>query len=71
MHDLMLPDAPYALDVIGEHRLDPFQLLVLCEDGNFYALDLRDGHCEPTELTALWVVDACDLFDPESRARLN
>jgi hypothetical protein len=71
MHDVMTVDTPLEFEVIGEHLFDPTQLLVIGEDGHFYALDLRDGHCEPTKLTEYWVVDTCDLGDKLGRAKLN
>ncbi len=63
MKHFHIAEDPFDYEVIGEHVVDPNRLLVIGGDGRFYALDLLDGHTTPTELSAQWVVDICDLGD--------
>jgi hypothetical protein len=62
-------DAPWHYEVIGEHMTDPARLLVIGDDGHFYALDLHDGQVVPTRFSADWLIDTCDLR--ERLQRLN
>ncbi len=42
---------------VGEHRADPDRLLLLGEDGRFYAHALPDGTTTPVEPSEDWVID--------------
>jgi hypothetical protein len=42
---------------VGEHREDPDRLLLLGDDGRYYALALPDGPTTPVEPGEEWVVD--------------
>jgi hypothetical protein len=64
-------EQPCAYEVVGEHEYDPTRLLVLAEDGQFYALSLRDGHIEATNFDDSWVIDTCDPYAKIQRAKLN
>ena len=49
---------PTTFDLIGEHRDDPDRLLLLGEDGRYYAMRLPDGATVPTEPEAgEWAVE--------------
>jgi hypothetical protein len=61
---------PFDYEVIGEHAIDPLRLLVIGDDGQFYTLDLADGHTAPVELTDEWLTDTCDLRDKLCRVEL-
>jgi hypothetical protein len=61
------PDAPWHYEVIGEHLTDPTRLLVIGDDGHFYALDLHDGQVAPTTFSDNWLIDTCDLRDKLQR----
>ena len=54
-------EAPCHYDVIGEHMTDPTRLLVVGDDGCFYALDLHNGVTSPADFSEDWIVDTCDL----------
>ena len=43
--------------VIGEHRTDRDVLLVIGEDGQYYAWDLKTDTTEPVELDENWMLD--------------
>jgi hypothetical protein len=60
-------DSPWHYEVIGEHLVDPTRLLVMGEDGRFYALDLHDGATSPAEFSEEWIVDTCDLREKLQR----
>jgi hypothetical protein len=62
-------DPPWHYEVIGEHLVDPTQLLVIGDDGRFYALDLQDGATSPADFSDEWIIDTCDLG--EKLRRLN
>ena len=62
-------EAPCHYEVIGEHATDPTRLLVMGDDGRFYALDLNDGATLPASFSDEWIVDTCDLR--EKLQRLN
>ena len=62
-------DAPCHYEVIGEHMTDPTRLLVMGDDGHFYALDLHDGATSPVAFSSEWIIDTCDLR--EKLQRLN
>jgi hypothetical protein len=62
---LTVPTPPIELAVVGESKDDPEQLLLLGEDGNYYAYGIADGHPEPVEPDDHWSVEpasAQDLF---------
>lgn len=62
-------DVPCHYEVIGEHLVDPTQLLVVGDDGRFYALDLHDGATSPADVSDEWIIDTCDVR--EKLQRLN
>ena len=45
-------------DVVGEHHSRPDRLLVLGEDGAYYAWELDTDETLPVELSSEWRVDA-------------
>jgi hypothetical protein len=49
---------PNELAVVGEHKEDPEQLLLLGADGHYYAYTLADGNPTPVELDEHWEVEA-------------
>jgi hypothetical protein len=50
--------APAVFAVVGEHRNNPDRLLLLGDDGRYYAYETSDGVPVPVDLTPDWVVDA-------------
>ncbi len=48
--------------VVGEHRVEPGRLLLLGEDGRYYAY-AADGTVQPTEPTEAWHLDEPDPDD--------
>ncbi|MDQ2683770.1 MAG: hypothetical protein M3Y37_09615 [Chloroflexota bacterium] len=60
------PTTPVELTVVGEHADDPDQLLLLGEDGNYYAFSMATDHLQQIELTERWEVQpaiADEVFD--------
>lgn len=53
-------DTPCDYEIIGEHLVDPTQLLAIDRDRRFYSLNLQDGQVAPVELTDEWSVDLGD-----------
>jgi hypothetical protein len=51
---------PTVFAVVGEHRADPDRLLLLGDDGRYYAYQTDDGVPIAVELTADWAVDAAE-----------
>lgn len=45
-------------DVVGEHHSRPDRLLVIGEDGAYYAWELDTNETRPVELSSEWRVDA-------------
>lgn len=45
-------------DVVGEHHSRPDRLLVIGEDGAFYAWELDTDQTLPVELSSEWRIDA-------------
>lgn len=45
-------------DVVGEHHSSPDRLLVIGEDGAYYAWELDTDETRPVELSSEWRVDA-------------
>jgi hypothetical protein len=50
-------EPPAELLVVGEHRSDPLQLLLLGTDSNFYSYSMSSGATVQTEPDANWVVE--------------
>jgi hypothetical protein len=50
-------EPPAELLVVGEHRSDPLQLLLLGTDSNFYSYSMSTGATVQTEPDANWVVE--------------
>jgi hypothetical protein len=61
-------DGPCHYEVIGERVEDPTHLLVIGEDGLFYALDLLNGLTTRTELDEEWLIDTCSLTEKLAHA---
>ncbi len=61
------PDAPCHYEVIDEHVTNPTRLLVVGDDGWFYALDLHDGVTSPADFSDDWIVDTRDLREKLQR----
>lgn len=61
MNDALTVEVPYDCEVVGEHVADPYHLLVIGGDGQFYSLDIHTGQLFPTELSEQWHVDAYDI----------
>lgn len=53
-------DGVCEFEVIGELKDDPRRLMVLGDDGQCYALDIRTGQVTPLEPDDAWSVDAVD-----------
>ena len=68
---LSIVEAPCDYEVIGEHLTDPTHLLVMANDGQFYALSLLSGQIEPIKISDEWVLDTCDLHEKFDRIHLN
>lgn len=64
-------EAPCNYEVIGEHLTDPTRLLVMGDDGQYYALSLLSGQIEPTTFSDEWVLDTFDLHEKLNRMQLN
>ena len=45
-------------DVVGEHHSRPDRLLVIGEDGAYYAWELETDQTLPVELSSEWRIDA-------------
>jgi hypothetical protein len=60
-------DSPYNYEVIGEHLSDPDRLLVVGDDGRYYALHLITGLTSSAEFADEWIIDTCDLRNPTQR----
>lgn len=45
-------------DVVGEHHSRPDRLLVIGEDGAYYAWELDTDETQPVELSSEWRIDA-------------
>jgi hypothetical protein len=58
-------------EVIGELLSDPTQLLVVGDDGQFYALNLVDGQTKPAEISEDWHIDTCRLPEKAPHIRFN
>jgi hypothetical protein len=43
--------------VIGEHRLEPHRLLLLCDDGHYYAFAANAARPTAVEPTEEWEID--------------
>jgi hypothetical protein len=60
------PTPPNELAVVGENKDDPEQLLLLGEDGNYYAYNLPEDDTQPVEPDDRWNVeidsDSGELF---------
>jgi hypothetical protein len=50
------PSTPVELAVIGEHSDDPDQLLLLGDNGHYYAFSVATDHLQQVELTDRWEV---------------
>jgi hypothetical protein len=48
---------PTELAVVGESKEDPQRLLLLGEDGNYYAYSLPGGNPRPVEPDESWTVE--------------
>ncbi len=64
-------EAPCNYEVVGEHLSDPTHLLVMGDDGQFYALNLLDGQTQSAEFSDEWVLDTWDLREKLRRIHLN
>jgi hypothetical protein len=56
---------PNELAVVGEHKDDPLQLLVMGTDGHYYAWSLPDGETREVEPDETWDMEPTsseDLF---------
>lgn len=49
INPLASPTPPTELAVVGEHKTDPEQLLLLGADGHYYAYSLPDATTAPVE----------------------
>lgn len=58
LEPLFAPSTPAVFAVVGEHRANPDRLLLLGDDGRYYAYETADGVPIAVELTPDWVVDA-------------
>lgn len=59
------PPPPTELAVVGESKEDPSQLLLLGEDGQYYAYSLPDGATRTVEPDDTWDIETSlesDLF---------
>lgn len=61
-HRAACPDRHGVCDfqVIGELKADPRQLLLLGDDGQCYAMDVRIGEVTPLEPDDTWAVDLAE-----------
>jgi hypothetical protein len=55
--------ATTVFSVVGEHRSQPHRLLLLGDDGHFYALASYAAHPQAVEPTDEWQIDP-DVEDP-------
>ena len=53
-------EQPSIYRIVGEHRSDPAQLLLLGSDGHYYLLNLHDGHAKTSPIDPEddeWTID--------------
>jgi hypothetical protein len=61
---LAAPTPPTELTVVGEHKTDPDQLLLLGTDGHYYAYSLPDDRTTPVEPDdSTWSIEASSSHD--------
>ena len=62
------PTPPVELAVVGEHKDDPEALLLLGEDGAYYAYSAATDALQPVDPDEQWDVQAApdDLFESPS-----
>jgi len=58
-----VPMATTVFSVVGEHRTQPSRLLLLGEDGQFYAFAASAGQPTAVQPSDEWELDP-DVFDP-------